>query len=110
MGRLFKRQVRIFVHPWLEPDSNALRTVQNLDVPDDAALLYRYLVDRRRIVNIEAYDPELLSIRSDDVRALICTGGDWEHMVQPEAIELIKRGGFFGCPWIPNRRRDHHTP
>jgi len=62
MGHLFKRQICVFVHPWLEPDTGTLRTVENLDVPHEAARLYGHLVEHGRIEGIENYDPEFLSI------------------------------------------------
>ncbi len=98
MGRLFKRQVRIFVHPWLEPDTGTLRTAKNLDIPESAAMLYQHLRARGQIDGIEGYDTDLLSIRSDEVREAIRCGGDWERQVGPEVAELIRRRGFFGCP------------
>jgi hypothetical protein len=72
--------------------------VENLDVPHEAATLHRHLVERRRIEGIEDYDPELLSVRSEEVREHIRSGGDWESLIDPETIDLIKRNGLFGCP------------
>ncbi len=71
---------------------------ETLDVPDPAATLYRYLLDRSQIEGIEDYNPDLLSIRSDEIRAAICAGGNWEHQVMPAVVELITKRRFFGCP------------
>jgi len=98
MGRLFKRQVRIFVHPWLEPDTKRLTTTSNLDVPDEASMLYQHLLQQHQIEGIEDFDPDLLTIRSEDVRSAIRCGSDWEHLVASEVSELIRNRGFFGCP------------
>ncbi len=97
MGRLFKRQVNVFVHPWLEPDTDRLHTAETLDLAGPEATLFRYLLDQNRIVGIEDYDPELLSIRSDMVRQAIREGGDWERFLAPRVVELIRERGFFGC-------------
>ncbi len=96
MGRLFKRQVRIFVHPWLEPGTAELTTADNLNVPDEAAMLYQHLLLQNQIEGIIDYDPNFLTIRSEDVRAAIRCGGDWENLVGPEVSELIRRRGLFG--------------
>lgn len=98
MGRLFKRQVRIFVHPWLDQVTGELNTAENLELPDAVATLYQYLLTQGKISAIEGYNPEYLSIHSDDVRTAIRANGEWQHLVAPRVAELIRRRRFFGSP------------
>jgi hypothetical protein len=97
MGRLFKRHVNVFVHPWLEPDTDRLHTAETLDLSGPEATLFRYLLDQNRIEGIEDYDPELLSIRSGMVRQAIREDSDWERFLAPRVVALIRERGFFGC-------------
>ncbi len=104
-GRLFKNDLKLYVYPYLDPETRKLSTVQNLEVAPDLHKLYGYLVDRGCIQQLEDYDPSCLSIFSRDVLERIKAGDDsWEAMVPPEIAEIIKRRGFFGC------KRSEGTP
>jgi len=97
MGRLFKRNVRLYVYPFQEPDTGQLVTAKSLDVHRTIRPLYQYLLDRRSIQDLEGYTPAFLSIRSPEVRKLIRSNGEWERLVQPEIAKQIRHKGLFGC-------------
>jgi len=97
MGRLFKRNVRLYVYPFQDPDTGVVVTAKSLELPVAIRPLYQYLLDRRAIQDLEGFNPEFLSIRSAEVRELIRTNGDWERLVQPETAKQIRHRGLFGC-------------
>jgi hypothetical protein len=95
-GQLFQRDVTIYVYPWKDPATGKLNTVETLDVAADLNKLYGYLVERCAIVQLENYDPTLLSIFTPNVLRLIQQGdARWETMVPPEVAEVIKKRGVF---------------
>jgi hypothetical protein len=104
-GRLFKNDLKLYVYPHLDPASQKLSTVANLEVAPELQKLYGHLVDRGCILQLHDYDPSCLKIFSRDVLELIkANDASWEQMVPVEIAETIKRRGFFGC------RRSADTP
>ena len=103
------------MYPFLDPQTQKLATVDNLDVAPDLSKLYGHLVDRGCILQLTDYDPACLKIFSRDVLERIKDGdSSWEQMVPTEIAEIIKRRGFFGCkkgadapPTAPERRYDN---
>jgi hypothetical protein len=97
-GRLFKNELKLYVYPFLDPETEVLSKVDNLAVPQHLTKLYGHLVDRGCILQLENYDPSCLKIFSRDVLDRIKDGDNsWEQMVPTEIAEIIKRRGFFGC-------------
>jgi hypothetical protein len=95
-GKLFTRDLRIYVYP-LRDEAGVVRTVENLEMPADMRGLYRHLVDRGRIRQLEKFDESVLHIFSRDVLRRIKDGDvSWEGMVPGEIAEIIKRRRFFG--------------
>jgi len=72
-------------------------------MPADLHSLYRHLVDRGRIKQLDNFDESVLHIFSRDVLARIkqCDAA-WEEMVPPEIASVIKRRGFFGAQQTEN--------
>jgi hypothetical protein len=98
MGRLFRPNIRVYAHPWRDPQTGELVTAKTLRFPPETTPLFRYVADRGLIRDIEGYDESLLGIRTREVAARIRAGGDWETAVQPRTAALIKRKGLFGHP------------
>lgn len=98
MGRLFARDLRLFVHPARAAAEAPLTTLEGLAVPSSLAHLFAYLRDRGSLVAVDGYDPALLAIQARDVRARIQQGDPtWQTMVAPASAELINRRGLFGA-------------
>jgi hypothetical protein len=113
-GRLFKNDLKLYVYPYLDPQTQALSTVDNLAIAPELHKLYGHLVDRGCILQLNNYDPSCLKVFSRDVLERIKAGDSWEEMVPAEIAEIIKRRGFFGCkksaeaaPTAPERRYDN---
>src|SRR6478609_1721883 len=96
-GRLFKNDLKLYVYPYLDPETQKLSTVDNLEIAPELHKLYGHLVDRGCIQQLGDYDPACLKIFSRDVLDRIAEGDpSWEAMVPAEIADTIKRRGFFG--------------
>src|SRR6202790_1186435 len=95
-GKLFTKDLRIYVYPLRDEATGLLTTVQNIEMPADLRSLYRHLVERGRIKQLDNFDESLLHIFSRDVLRRIKDDAAWECMVPPEIADVIKRRRFFG--------------
>ncbi|HEY2388458.1 MAG TPA: TonB-dependent receptor [Candidatus Binatia bacterium] len=96
-GRLFRRNVRVYVYPARDPVTGALVTADNLELPPESRALHTFLQQRRSFATIRQYDPDLLHIFADDVLARLQKGDPtWESLVPAGVAEAIKREGLFG--------------
>ena len=96
-GRLFKNDLRIYVYPLRRDDSDALQTVDTIEVEPALRPLYDYLAIRGSFVPLDNFSEEYLSIFSRDVLKRIASGdATWQEMVPPEVAELIRQKSFFG--------------
>ncbi len=95
-GKLFTKDLRIYVYPIRDADGH-LRTVDTVEIPADLRNLFRHLVERGRIRQLDNFDASVLHIYSRDVlRRIKEEDPSWEDMVPSEVASLIKRRGFFG--------------
>jgi hypothetical protein len=96
-GRLFTKDLRIYVYPLKDLNTGQLTTVQNIKMPGDLHSLYCYLVERGRIKQLDNFDESVLHIFSRDVlRRIKDHDASWEAMVPPEIARVIKDRHFFG--------------
>ncbi|MFM8984131.1 MAG: TonB-dependent receptor, partial [Spartobacteria bacterium] len=93
----FKKNVRLYVYPVSTPEGE-LVTCENFRPAEGMELLYQHLRAHGLIRSIEGYDAANLEIRSPRVLDMIETGdADWEKMVPPEVVRIIKERGLFGA-------------
>jgi hypothetical protein len=96
-GRLFTKDLRIYVYPLRDETTGLLRTVENVEMPHDLNNLYQHLLGRGRIKQLTNFDDSVLHIFSRDVlRRIRDEDPSWEGMVPKEIAEVIKRRRFFG--------------
>jgi hypothetical protein len=96
-GKLFTKDLRIYVYPLRDLTTGQLSTVQNLQMPGDLHSLYCHLVERGRIKQLDNFDETVLHIFSRDVlRRIKENDASWETMVPPEIAQVIKDRNFFG--------------
>jgi len=96
-GKLFTKDLRIYVYPLRDQATGLLNTAENVEFPPDIRHLFRHLVERGRIKQLDNFDESVLHIFSRDVlRRIKDHDPSWEDMVPPEIAEVIKRRGFFG--------------
>ncbi|HXJ44553.1 MAG TPA: hypothetical protein VNH18_35025, partial [Bryobacteraceae bacterium] len=96
-GKLFTRNLWIYVYPLLDSATGQLTTAENIEMPTGLSSLYRHLVERGRILKLDNFDQSILHIFSRDVLRMIKEQDEtWEDMVPQEIAEVIKRRHFFG--------------
>ena len=96
-GELFTRNIRIYVYPAIDEDTNKLITAKTLRVPDGIHFLYKHLIDSEQIVEIDEYKEENLHIYPHRVITSIQEGSKyWEDKVPTKVTEVIKKNGSFG--------------
>ena len=96
-GKLFTRDLRIYVYPMRDPATGVIRTLENVEMPAKVQSLFRHIVDSGRIRQLDNFDESVLHLFSRDVLRLIKEENrTWITMVPPEIADVIKRRGFFG--------------
>ena len=96
-GKLFTKDLRIYIYPLRDSKSGRLETVESIVMDPELHNLYRHLVDRGRIKQLDNFDEKVLHIFSRDVlRRIKDCDATWEEMVPPEIAEMIKVRRFFG--------------
>ncbi|HEX3774303.1 MAG TPA: hypothetical protein VHV51_07550 [Polyangiaceae bacterium] len=106
-GRLFKNDLRIYVYPLLEPGTQNLVTIENLNVAPELRKLFGHLVDRNCIVQLQNFDRSLLHIFSRDALKRLKSGDpSWQEMVPPEIAEVIRKRGLLGYHPAAEARTD----
>jgi hypothetical protein len=96
-GKLFTKDLLIYVYPLKDPTTGELNTVQNIKMPGALHSLYTHLVERGRIKQLDNFDESVLHIFSRDVlRRIKNHDASWEAMVPPEIAQVIKDRHFFG--------------
>ena len=96
-GKLFKRNVKVYLYPYMEKSTGELLDSNNLKVSDNLKELYKYFKLNNRIQDIENYDPENLKIHSRKILKMIneCRLG-WENKLPEHVADMIKEKGMFG--------------
>jgi hypothetical protein len=96
-GKLFTKDLRVYVYPLRDQATGQLSTVESVQMPGNVHSLYRHLVERGRIKQLDNFDESVLHIFSRDVlRRIKDNDASWEAMVPPEIAELIKHRHYFG--------------
>ena len=95
-GRLFKYDLRLYVAPSLNTETNALTTTEQYLPKENLVHLYKHLCDNRLISPLNTVNNDYLSIHSQQVLEDIKNGGDeWESKVPELVKELIKSNELF---------------
>ena len=96
-GKLFTKDLRVYVYPLRDADTSELRTVENVELPPAIRSLYAYLVEQGRIRQLKRFDEGVLHIFSRDVLKRIKAGDStWEGMVPEAVAQVIQKRRFFG--------------
>lgn len=96
-GKLFTRDLRIYVYPLRDPATRTLMTVDNVEMPANVRGLYRHIVESGRIKQLDNFDEGVLHIFSRDVlKRIKDEDPSWDSMVPPEIAQVIKKRRFFG--------------
>jgi hypothetical protein len=96
-GKLFTKDLRLYVYPLRDHTTGVLKTLQNVEIPDAQHNLFRHLVERSRINQIDNFDQTVLHIFSRDVLKRISENdASWENMVPLKVAEMVKCRQLFG--------------
>jgi hypothetical protein len=97
LGRMFKGGLKLYVYPMIDEASGKIITATQIKVAPNLRSLFQYLIDNQYVQEITEYHPEYLRIHPPDVLAKLQSGdSNWERMVPPEVVRMIKKREFFG--------------
>ena len=97
LGRMFKGGLKLYVYPMIDEASGKIITATQIKVAPNLRSLFQYLIDNQYVQEITEYHPEYLRIHPPDVLAKLQSGdSNWERMVPPEVVHMIKKREFFG--------------
>lgn len=95
-GKLFFRDLKIYLYPLKNKDTGEITTSENLEVHPRMKELYKFFKDNGRVVDITDYDPEILDIYSREVYQMISEGkSGWEHMLPETVTAMITENNMF---------------
>jgi hypothetical protein len=96
-GRLFRNAVKVYVHPYRDPQTGELETAETMRIDPRLRHLHAFLLENRRVESIRGYDPKCLDIRTPEVLAKIQSGDpSWEALVPRPVVDVIKLRRLFG--------------
>ena len=96
-GKLFKKNVVVYLYPYFNKEDNVLLNAENLKVNENLKELYKFFKFNQRIRDIENYNPAYLDIYSRKILEQIGKGEEgWEVNVPTGVAEMIKDRGMFG--------------
>jgi hypothetical protein len=100
LGRLYKHNVKAYVHPYRDPATGEITTIETLQPDARLRHLHQHLIEHGFYESIKNFNAEYLSISADDVLVRLQSGDvSWERMVPPAIVYTIKQGKLFG--WQP---------
>ena len=96
-GKLFKKDVKIYLYPYLDKEKDLLLTSKNLQVSDSVIELYKYLLFNGRIQDILNYNRGYLDSYSRRILERISDAEEgWEDECPQGVADMIKDRGMFG--------------
>lgn len=96
-GKLFKKNVKIYLYPYLDKQKHILLNSKNLLVSDNVHELYKYFLYNGRITDILNYKKEYLDSYSRQILDKIANNEDgWEKECPDGVADMIKEKGMFG--------------
>jgi hypothetical protein len=96
-GKLFYRDLKVFLYPMEDEETGEIVTSQNLKVHPRMKELYKFFAYNGKVVDITDFDNHNLKIFSREVLKMINTGTPgWEEMLPKGIAEIIKNHKLFG--------------
>jgi hypothetical protein len=96
-GKLFTENLKVYLYPGREKETQEILTSVNLPVEDDVRFLYKHLIESGLIVDIPNYRKEILPFFSYKVLAkLNANDPTWEEMVPKYVSSFVKNKKLFG--------------
>jgi len=96
-GKLFYRDLKVYMYPYLDADSGEFINSENLKVHPRMKELYKFFKKNGKLVNIDDFDKGILDIFSRTVLKMILNGENgWEEMLPKGIADIIKQKRLFG--------------
>jgi len=92
-GKLFKKNVKVYLYPYLDKEKDILLTSKNLQVSDSVHELYKYFLYNGRIQDILNYNR---SYSRGILEKIANAEQDWENECPEGVADMIKDRGMFG--------------
>src|SRR5437660_4818143 len=97
LGRMFKGGLKLYVYPMIDEATGKIVSATQVKVAPNLRSLFRYLIDNQYVQEITNYHREYLRIHPPEVLTKLQSGdNNWEQMVPPEVVHIIKKRQFFG--------------
>ncbi len=97
LGRMFKGGLKLYVYPMIDEETGKIVSATQVKVAPNLRSLFRYLIDNQYVQEITDYHREYLRIHPPEVLTKLKSGdSNWEQMVPPEVVHIIKKRQFFG--------------
>ena len=96
-GKLFYKNLRIFLYPTKNDKSGEIINSNNLHVEPRMKNLYKFFKFNNKVIDIFGFDKNLLDIYSVKVLEMIKNKEEgWEEMLPEKVTSLIKEKKLFG--------------
>lgn len=100
-GKLFFRDIKIYLYPMRDVQTNQILTSDNLRVKPHLKELYKFFKFNEKVVDIKDYTESYLNIFSRELFKKIENGeSDWKNMVPQGVAQMIEENHLFG--WKKN--------
>ena len=97
LGRMFKGGLKLYVYPMIDEATGKIVSATQVRVAPNLRSLFRYLIDNQYVQEVTDYHREYLRIHPPEVLVKLQSGdSNWEQMVPPEVVYIIKKRQFFG--------------
>lgn len=97
LGAVFPRNVKMYIYPALDLETNTLITTKNLNFPDSTRHLFEHLIENRLILDIKNVNKNYLRINSSEIiKKIHHNENGWESMVPVFMAKRIKDRKLFG--------------
>jgi hypothetical protein len=96
-GILYSSDLKLYVYPSQPEEGDEIETSKSVKIHPRLRPLFDYLLNNRRMIDIENYDPEILQIFSRDVLSQIRSGDeDWDKALPAYVDTIIRDKRLFG--------------
>lgn len=99
-SRLFSSQVKLFVYPSQDQETNSILTCDSFNPPSHLKYLFKHFIENNQIQDLKDAKIEHLHIISDEVLKMIQNNeSGWEEMVPNKVADAIKDHHYFSYPY-----------
>lgn len=96
-GKLFFKDLKVYVYPMIDSETGELLTSENLKVPPRMKELYKFFKYNGKVIDIKDYDKSIMNVFSRQILQMIDKGErGWESMLPDGTADLIKDYRLFG--------------